>query len=87
MPADDSTFTPPPTGTLELSISSPVAGDGLAVAPIVAMRKPLVILIGTLRRFFVAGPEILRPVVALKTLLSPGQVILPARRLAAVSLV
>jgi hypothetical protein len=41
----------------------------------------------TLSRPVVAGPETLAPVVALKTLLSPGQVILPARTFAAVSLV
>ena len=39
----------------------------------------------TFSRPDVAGPEILAPVVALKTLVSPGQVILPARTFAAVS--
>jgi hypothetical protein len=41
----------------------------------------------TFSRPEVAGPETLAPVVALKMLLSPGQVILPPRTLAAVSLV
>jgi hypothetical protein len=53
----------------------------------VAIRKPFVILRLTFSRPEVAGPEILAPVAALKTLLSVGQVILPPRTFAAVSLV
>ena len=77
---------PPPTGTLELATSSPAAGAGAAVAPRVAIKKPFEILILTFSRPEVAGPEIRAPVLALNTLLSPGQVILPARTFAAVSL-
>jgi hypothetical protein len=46
-----------------------------------------VILRLTFSRPEVAGPEILAPVDALKTLLSAGQVILPLRTFVAVSLV
>ena len=53
----------------------------------VAIKNPFVILRLTFSRADVAGPETLAPVVALKTLLSPGQVIRPPRTFAAVSLV
>ena len=58
----------------------------MAVVPRVAIKNPFVILTFTFSRPEVAGPEILAPVVALKMLLSLGQVILPPRTLAAVSL-
>jgi len=49
-------------------------GAVVAAAAIVAMRKPLVTLIGTTRIDFLVGPLTRLPVVALNTLLSFGQV-------------
>ena len=86
-PAEDSTFIPPPTGTLELSTSWLAIGAAPVAAPMVATRKPLTILTGTFSRPWVAGPEILLPVERLKTLLSVGQVIRAPRTLAVVRLV
>ena len=57
------------------------------MAPKVAIKNPFVIFRLNFSRPEVAGPEILAPVAALKTLLSPGQVIRPPLTLAAVSLV
>ena len=57
------------------------------MAPKVAIKNPFVIFRLTFSRPEVAGPEILAPVAALKTLLSPGQVMRPPLTLAAVSLV
>ena len=78
------TFTPPPTGTLEVFMtSSPEAElDGVGVGAIVAagdsvaIRKPLEILSGTTCKDFFVGPLMRRPVDALNTLLSFGQVTL-----------
>ena len=81
-PRFDPTLMPPPTGTLALfTISSPAAefdgvgvGDAVAAAARVAIRKPFVTLIGTVRIDFVLGPLIRFPVLALNALLSFGQV-------------
>jgi hypothetical protein len=81
-PRFELTFTPPPTGTREVFvISSPDAElDGVGVGAVVAAganvasRKPLVTLSGTTCNDFAVGPLIRRPVLALKTLLSFGQV-------------
>jgi hypothetical protein len=75
---------PPPTGTLALfTSSSPEAefegvgvGDVVAAAARVAIKKPFVTLTGTVRIDFVVGPLMRLPVLALKTLLSLGQVTL-----------
>jgi hypothetical protein len=83
-PSLEPTLTPPATGTLALLInSSPDAefdgvgvGDAVAAAARVAIRKPFVTLIGTVRIDFVLGPLIRFPVLALNALLSFGQVTL-----------
>jgi hypothetical protein len=78
---------PPPTGTLAVfTRSSPDAefegvgvGDAVAAAASVAIKKPFVTLMGTVRIDFVVGPLMRRPVLALKTLLSLGHVTLADR--------
>ena len=86
---------PPPTGTLAVfTNSSPEAefdgvGFGAAVAAVarVAIRKPFVTLIGTVRIDFELGPLIRLPVLALNALLSFGQVTLADLRCEASKLV
>lgn len=80
-PRFEFTFIPPPTGTRELFVSSSAdaefegVGDGAGVtAATVAIRKPFVTLIGITCIDLVETPLIRLPVVALKTLLSVGQV-------------
>jgi hypothetical protein len=86
-PRFEFTLMPPPTGTLAVfTNSSPEAefvgvgvGAAVAAAARVAIRKPLVTLIGTVRIAFVLGPLMRLPVLALNTLLSFGQVTLADR--------